>query len=115
MLLEAGTTRLGASCCTRCSGCSSCWLAVVCLEGRDGSVTNYLAENYGEQVGMNQNKPSWGLGGEAMDPDNPTMQKPAIVQGAEDLLTFSSGVEVHMIWKNWTKKDNGEIDTDFND
>ena len=57
-------------------------------EGRPGSTTDYVINQYGPKVGMNQNRPSWGTAGGQM----PT-QKPAHVQGVEDAID-SVGNEV---------------------
>lgn len=52
-------------------------------QGRDGSTTKYLADTYGEQVGMNQTKPSWGTEFGEMN-----TEKPGYVQATEDGLDY---------------------------
>lgn len=52
-------------------------------QGRDGSTTKYLADTYGEKVGMNQNRPSWGTEFGEMN-----TEKPGYVQATEDAFDY---------------------------
>jgi hypothetical protein len=55
-------------------------------EGREGSLTTELVNKYGPNVGMNQERPSWGTEFGEMQ-----TQKPGYVQATEDALDWVGG------------------------
>ena len=61
-------------------------------QGRDDSTTKYLADKYGEAVGMNQNRPSWGTEFGEMN-----TEKPGYVQAAEDALDWAGGMTMKAV------------------
>jgi hypothetical protein len=61
-------------------------------QGRDDSTTKYLADKYGEAVGMNQNRPSWGTEFGEMN-----TEKPGYVQATEDALDWAGGMTMKAV------------------
>ena len=70
-------------------------------EGRTGSTTDYVLQRYGPN---SQERPWWGMGDEAMDPNNPKYEKPGVVKAVEDAFDFVGG-RVNMFFKGDSNRD----------